>query len=279
MDIQNGRFVRIRLRCGILRDDQSRETSICRVGRACDDFRHNSLLPGIACLALFAIGTASCSSAHSAATNGVAPTKSAGRTVEAAAPIFCRASVSTSRPASHALLGVRVTATPSVHVKLVTAYPAGRRLASSRIAASGRRTFWYRVPHTPPSFRVVINIIVFKGRRVGICHTWYRIRERRSATAPAPLPSATPKPTRSTGSRSPRAWCKATATVYNASQDQNNVYVNSNQPHSKATARADGYSGSYETNGSGYAEIYLNGPQRGAKVTVSVGGATCYTSV
>ena len=279
MDIQNGRFARVRLRCGILRDDQSLRTSICRMGRACDDSRHSSLLPGIVCVALFAIGTASCSSAHSAATNGVLPTRSAGRTVEAAAPIFCRASVSTSRPASHALLGVRVTATPSVNVKLVTAYPAGRRLASGRIAASGRRTFWYRVPHTAPSFRVVINIIVFKGRGVAICHTWYRTRERRPATAPAPLPSATPKPTRSSGSRSSRPWCKATATVYNASQDQNNVYVNSNQPHRKATARADGYSGSYETNRSGYAEIYLNGPPRGAKVTVSVGGATCYTRV
>jgi cardiolipin synthase A/B len=74
------------------------------------------------------------------------------------------------------------------------------------------------------------------------------------------------------------AWCTATASVYNASRDWNNVYVHSNQPHKTATARADGYSHSYETDGSGYALIYLNGPPAGVKITVTVGGATCTTS-
>jgi hypothetical protein len=66
--------------------------------------------------------------------------------------------------------------------------------------------------------------------------------------------------------------------VYNAEYDWNNVYVHSNQPYTDATASADGYSWSYETNGSGYAEIYLNGPPPGAEITVTVGGATCTTS-
>jgi cardiolipin synthase len=74
------------------------------------------------------------------------------------------------------------------------------------------------------------------------------------------------------------AWCRATASVYNASRDWNNVYVHSNQPHKTATARADGYSHSYETNGSGYALIYLNGPPAGVTITVTVGAATCTTS-
>lgn len=74
------------------------------------------------------------------------------------------------------------------------------------------------------------------------------------------------------------AWCRATASVYNASEDENNVYVHSNEPHKTATASADGYSHSYETNGSGYALIYLNGPPQGALITVRVGGATCTTS-
>jgi cardiolipin synthase A/B len=74
------------------------------------------------------------------------------------------------------------------------------------------------------------------------------------------------------------AWCRATASVYNASRDWNNVYVHSNQPHKTATARADGYSHSYETNASGYALIYLNGPPAGVKITVTVGPATCSTS-
>ena len=74
------------------------------------------------------------------------------------------------------------------------------------------------------------------------------------------------------------AKCTATASVYNASRDENNVYVHSNQPDQEAAATADGYSHSYRTNGSGYALIYLNGPPPGARITVTVGGATCTTS-
>jgi len=72
-----------------------------------------------------------------------------------------------------------------------------------------------------------------------------------------------------------RAWCTATASVYYAPDDENNVYVHSNQPYTDATASGDGYSWSYETNSSGYAVIYLNGPPAGAPVTVKVGSATC----
>jgi cardiolipin synthase A/B len=74
------------------------------------------------------------------------------------------------------------------------------------------------------------------------------------------------------------AWCTATATVYNAADDENNVYVHSNQPDQAATATADGYTHTYQTDGSGYALIYLNGPPPGAPITVTVAGATCTTS-
>jgi phosphatidylserine/phosphatidylglycerophosphate/cardiolipin synthase-like enzyme len=74
------------------------------------------------------------------------------------------------------------------------------------------------------------------------------------------------------------ARCTATASVYDASRDENNVYVHSNQPDQEATATADGYSHSYRTDGSGSALIYLNGPPPGARITVTVGGATCTTS-
>ena len=74
------------------------------------------------------------------------------------------------------------------------------------------------------------------------------------------------------------AECTATASVYNAADDENNVYVHSNQPDTTATATAGGYAHSYETDGSGYALIYLNGPPPGARITVTVGGATCTTS-
>jgi cardiolipin synthase len=83
-----------------------------------------------------------------------------------------------------------------------------------------------------------------------------------------------PAPAKGSGA----AWCTATASVYDASDDENNVYVHSNQPDQEATATADGYSHSYRTDGSGYALIYLNGPPPGARITVTVGGATCTTS-
>jgi phosphatidylserine/phosphatidylglycerophosphate/cardiolipin synthase-like enzyme len=86
-------------------------------------------------------------------------------------------------------------------------------------------------------------------------------------------PAAASRPTGAKG-----AWCTATASVYNAAGDENNVYVHSNRPYQNATATTGSYSHSYQTNGSGYALIYLNGPPAGARITVTVGGATCTTS-
>ena len=94
--------------------------------------------------------------------------------------------------------------------------------------------------------------------------------------APRPTPQRQPRPRRP-GARTSGAWCTATASVYNANDDENNVYAHSNQPYQSATASACGYSHSYQTNGSGYALIYLNGPPPGAQITVTVGGATCTT--
>ncbi len=93
------------------------------------------------------------------------------------------------------------------------------------------------------------------------------------AGATAYSPAAASRPAGAKGAR-----CTATASVYNAADDENNVYVHSNQPYASATATAGGYSHSYQTNGSGYALIYLNGPPPGARITVTVGGATCTTS-
>jgi hypothetical protein len=97
------------------------------------------------------------------------------------------------------------------------------------------------------------------------------------AQAP-PSPQQTTQPVAAPPAPPSGAWCSATASVYYAKYNWNNVYVNSNQPYTDATASADGFSWSYETNGSGYAEIYLNGPPPGAEITVTIDGATCYTS-
>jgi cardiolipin synthase A/B len=87
-------------------------------------------------------------------------------------------------------------------------------------------------------------------------------------------PAITPGGAPGTGSS---AWCTATATVYNAYDNENNVYVHSSEPYQSAIATAGGYSHTYETDGSGYALIYLNGPPPGTQITVTVGSATCTT--
>jgi cardiolipin synthase len=93
------------------------------------------------------------------------------------------------------------------------------------------------------------------------------------ASAAPYSPAAAPAQAKASG-----AWCTATASVYNASDNENNVYVHSNRPDQNAVASADGYTHSYQTNGSGYALIYLNGPPPGTRITVTVDGATCTTS-
>jgi phosphatidylserine/phosphatidylglycerophosphate/cardiolipin synthase-like enzyme len=118
------------------------------------------------------------------------------------------------------------------------------------------------------------------NRELGILTRGRPVVAALSATLHADYSGGTPysrpasSPAGSTGSG---ARCTASASVYNAYDDENNVYVHSNQPYQDATATADGYSHSYQTDGSGYALIYLNGPPPGARITVTVGGATCST--
>jgi cardiolipin synthase A/B len=116
------------------------------------------------------------------------------------------------------------------------------------------------------------------NRELGILTRNRSVLRSLSATLARDYAGATPYRLPKRKKKKAGAWCRATATVYNAGRDWNNVYVHSNQPHRKATARAAGYSHSYQTNGSGYALIYLNGPPAGVRITVTVGAATCSTS-
>jgi hypothetical protein len=147
---------------------------------------------------------------------------------------------------------------------------------TARADARGARTLWYAVGQARPGRRVPVHVLVARHRRTGSCSTWFT--PRGDSSHPRPITSAPSSPTTAPSPPSSQAWCTATASVYNPSRNWNNVYVHSNQPYESATASADGYSWSYETNGSGYAEIYLNGPPPGVTITVTVGGATCTTS-
>jgi hypothetical protein len=176
-----------------------------------------------------------------------------------AAAFHCTASVTSRYPSRDSRVGILVKTVPAAHIRATAHFRPGNRIERSRASRSGRKTIWYQVGAATPGFRVVVDILVYGGRQHASCSTWFAPRR----------PHRHPRPA---------AWCTATASVYNAEYDWNNVYVHSNQPYTDATAAADGYSWSYETNSSGYAEIYLNGPPPGARITVTVGAATCYTS-
>ena len=57
--------------------------------------------------------------------------------------------------------------------------------------------------------------------------------------------------------------------------------INSNQPNTDATVMGDGKTASYYTNNSGYADVYFYASESaaGAQLTITVGPATCYTTL
>lgn len=74
------------------------------------------------------------------------------------------------------------------------------------------------------------------------------------------------------------ASCSASATPSNDGYPGDyEVYVNSNQPDTKATASDANDTWSDDTNSSGYVDIRLYNTSPGEPITVTVGGATCST--
>ena len=89
----------------------------------------------------------------------------------------------------------------------------------------------------------------------------------------APSSAPAPAPAQPAGSG---AWCSASAT-YSSSYGDFGVYVHSNQSGQTVTASGGGYSKSWHTNSSGYADVYLRGPSAGTQINVTVGAASCST--
>lgn len=181
----------------------------------------------------------------------------AAASASASAPLTCSASPTSHYPIVNTKVGIRVSTTERPHIRVAAHFEGGTRVKTGTASSTGKATIWYPAGGGVPGYRVNVDVTVSLGRRHGSCTTWFTPRKR---------------PVR----HRPGAWCKATATVYNAYYDENNVYVHSNQPYTDARASADGYSWGYETNGNGYALVYLNGPPPGALITVHVGRAVCY---
>ena len=65
---------------------------------------------------------------------------------------------------------------------------------------------------------------------------------------------------------------------YSSSYGDYDVYVHSNQPGQAVIASSGGYSKTWHTDSSGYADVYLRGPSPGDQITVHVGAASCATT-
>lgn len=177
--------------------------------------------------------------------------------------LHCSATVR-RHPPDKTTVGIRVSTTRWAHVVVAAHFERKTRVKTGRANRFGRATISYAIGGATPGYRVNVKVSVYRSGRRGSCSTWFTPTKAR----------------RHHRRRHHRrgAWCRATASVYDAQYDENNVYVHSNQPYTDATASADGYSWSYETNRNGYALIYLNGPPPGAEITVTVGPAVCHTS-
>jgi hypothetical protein len=86
------------------------------------------------------------------------------------------------------------------------------------------------------------------------------------------IPSLQPPPVTGSG-----AHCAATAS-YSSYYGDWDVYVHSNQPNSPVIASSGGYSHSWHTDSSGYADVYLRGPSAGQTIDVTAGSAHCSTT-
>lgn len=212
-------------------------------------------------------------------------------------PLRCAVRVTDRHPVVGSSVGVRVRTARRARVRVDAHYQRVTRPESAQAGSRGRHVFWYGTTGAVPGYRVRVVVYVSRHHHRGACSAWFTPRPSgpvpdptatpTASAGPTPTPTQTATPTPSPSpSQSPTgpaggAHCSASVTSFQDSDHDewlNNVYVHSNQPYTEAHASGGGYSWSYETDSTGYAEIYLNGPPPGTLITVTVGGATCTTS-
>jgi hypothetical protein len=106
---------------------------------------------------------------------------------------------------------------------------------------------------------------------------WVALAAPASSQAPSSTTSASNTPPPSVAG----AQCTITASYSDRYHDYD-VYVHSNQPDQTVTVTDDyGHSGSWHTDGSGYADVYFKsgGYAPGRRITARVGQAACSTDL
>jgi hypothetical protein len=186
------------------------------------------------------------------------------------APLTLTTSVTRKRPFVGTKVGVTVSTSPGVRITAVAHFPVGNIKRTIHADASGLHTFWYPAASALLGYRAYVTIRAYLHGQKQSSRVWFTPRLRPPPPAPKPAPSSPPQ-------HGSGAWCTASAS-YNAQYSDYDVYVHSNQPNQSATATAsNGKSFSYNTDDSGYADIYLYADP-GNSITVTVGAASCSTS-
>ena len=241
------------------------------------------IAPGVVPLIALVIAAVGCSSAP-----GTAPPSAAAAASTATAsatptptPLTATASVTRTRPIIGTNVGVMVTSLPNVRIIVVAHFSAGNEEKTRRADGTGLRTVWFATATAAPGYRVRVDVRVYAHGQKASSRTSFTPRQKPPPpTTPAPASPASAAPASAPPAASPAApaaWCTVSAS-YNSKYNNYDVYVHSNQPDRTATATAsNGKSWSYRTNGSGYADIYLDADP-GNSISVTVGPASCSTT-
>lgn len=109
-----------------------------------------------------------------------------------------------------------------------------------------------------------------------IVTNWVKLARHGLSLSPPPKPQPKPPQQPKPSPPPPRAWCSASAS-WNNQYDNYDVYVHSNQPNQYATVTGAGHTAGYDTDDSGYADVYFYASRSdaGDEINVQVGSASC----
>lgn len=115
-----------------------------------------------------------------------------------------------------------------------------------------------------------------------IVANWVKLAGHGISLPPQPKPQPKPQPQPKPPPPPPpaSAWCSASAS-WNTQYDDYDVYVHSNQPNQYASVTGAGQTDGYETDDSGYADVYFyaSSSDAGDEITVHVGSAHCSSTL
>jgi len=98
---------------------------------------------------------------------------SAAPAAPAAKALTCHASMSNSHPKDYTSIDVRVSTVAHAKVVTVAHYKTVNRKHSGTANSKGQASIAYYISGATPRYKVVVDVTVTSGKRVGGCSTWF----------------------------------------------------------------------------------------------------------